>query len=118
MVVVNVAHNPDLTAEQAMEIFRDGFRNRFEVMKPKYIGKFVRFDVKKDDWVRASVRLQQKANDTSFIVKNQFSATTGWYIVIIGFPPLAVFLWLSKRSALNELEAELIDFIRSCPQFN
>ena len=65
MATVTVNHNPNLTADQAMEVFRSHFTGRYEVYKTSLAMRDS--VVKKSGWTGVGVRLRQDSNSTSLV---------------------------------------------------
>ncbi len=116
MAVTKIAHRPDLTKEQAMDIFRRHFAGKYEVVayrRPAYALTLARWDfwVKKSGLIGLRVRLQQSASETKFVYAGWFPsslAAFGWGF-LIGYV-FSYFLW-------NSLTGEVRSFIESAPEF-
>ena len=114
MAIRKIAHRPDLTKEQAEEIFRRNFEPRYKVQHceaPLSLKtKFRDFQVVKNQAVGGALKLEQTAPETRFVYG--------------GVPP---YRWL--RSATfglvsivclafaGDLTREIEEFIDSAPEF-
>jgi hypothetical protein len=107
MAVKEIAYKPDLTKEQAEEIFRQHFAGKYKVEDFK--GWFRDFVVTKNPYVGVAVKLEQDDEEktTKFVYSG--IAPAMWARVLLG-NVLGILLW---NSLTNEVEA----FIESAPEF-
>ncbi len=110
MAIVTIPHNPELTAEQAMEAFAKHFAGKYGVCKAQQLRRD--FVVKKSAWSGVGVRLQQQPDKTSFV----FTGTMPNPVLRILFSGLVSYLVL--RSQWTKLEAEVAQFIETAPEFH
>ena len=67
MAMIVVAHRPDLTVQEAVDVFRGHFVGTYEVYKPRVRGwPAGQFVVKKTAWVGVGVDLWQREGQTAF----------------------------------------------------
>jgi len=109
MATVNVGYVPELTKEQAQQVFRDGFAGKYEVTKAPVMRRD--FMVKKSAWAGVGVRLEQKRDQTVFV----FTAVMPNLLLQTMFGGLASYVFL--RSTWKALEGEVADFIALAPEF-
>ena len=113
MPIITIAHKPDLTVEQVVEIFRKRFepKYRVEVLKGFFgRGVLIRgrdFIVVKNPWVGVGVKLQQSDSKTKFVYSGRVPRWWAWWI---GGFWLGVFLWVGLRK-------EVAEMIRTAPEF-
>jgi hypothetical protein len=105
MAVATIAHKPELTKEQAQELFRRHFDGRYSV--EEFRGPFRDFAVVKNPFVGVAVKLEQGANETKFVYTGL--APRWWARVMLG-ALLGMFLW-------NGLTSEVKQFIETAPEF-
>ena len=115
MATVTVNHNPHLTADQAMEVFRSHFAGRYEVYKTRLAMRD--FVVKKSGWTGVGVRLRQNSNTTSFVFTGFSPATMVrvLHAVFIGLGALIVLLVI--RPSWKSMEEEIRAFIDNSAYF-
>ena len=111
MATVTVNHNPDLTADQAMELFRSHFAGRYEVSKTNLLARD--FIVKKSGWTGVGVRLRQDSNTTSFVFTAMSPGTMARVLPVLFIGIGALMLLLIIRPAWKAMEEEIRAFIES-----
>ena len=110
MAIVSVPQDPQLTADQALEAFRQRFAGTYQVYPTKLRNRDVM--VKKSNWSGVGVRLKQEKDKTSFV----FTAVMPNVILQGLFGGL--FSYLILRSDWKKLEAEIGEFIDTAPEFH
>jgi len=108
MAVKEIAYKPELTKEQAEEIFRGHFEPKYQI--EHWRGVVPRdFMVTKNPWVAVALKLEQDENaqKTKFVYAGL--APRWWARAMMG-TLLGVFLW---QGLTKEIEA----FIDSAPEF-
>jgi hypothetical protein len=106
MGVAKIAHHPDMTWEQAMEVFQKEFGDRYKVYSLKRT-PMRDFAVQKNGFVGVSMRLVQTKGETKFI----YSGWTPSVMARMFIGPL--FGYLLWRGLTNEVKA----FIARAPEF-
>ena len=109
MAIVSIGNRPDLTPEQAQEVFAQHFAGKYEVVRSNAVRR--NFIVKKSGWSGVGVRLKQDKTGTTFV----FTGLMPNMVLQVLFGGLASYLFL--RSSWKELEAEVLEFIQSAPEF-
>ena len=109
MAIVSIGNRPDLTPEQAQEVFAQRFAGKYEVVHSNAVRRD--FIVKKSGWSGVGVRLKQDKTGTSFV----FTGLMPNMLLQVLFGGLASYQFL--RSSWKELEAEVSEFIQSAPEF-
>jgi hypothetical protein len=109
MATVSIGYKPELTKEQAQEIFAQGFSGKYEVVKAQVMRRD--FILKKSAWAGVGVRLQQDKNGTSFV----YTGMMPNMLLQALFGGLASYLFL--RSTWKQLEQEVAAFIAAAPEF-
>ena len=105
MAEILVSHRPELTVEQAIDLFSRQFAGDYEVYK--YWGPGRDFVVKKNGRTAVGVRLKQQENQTSFV----FTPFTPSILFNLLFGGLLSYILL--RPGWKRLEGEVGDFIQS-----
>ena len=109
MAIANIGNRPDLTPEQAREVFTQHFAGKYEIVRSNAMRR--NFIVKKSGWSGVGVRLKQEKTGTSFV----FTSLMPNMLLQVLFGGVASYLFL--RSSWKELEAEVSEFIQSAPEF-
>ncbi|MHA1125784.1 MAG: hypothetical protein ACTSO7_05445 [Candidatus Heimdallarchaeota archaeon] len=110
MVNVNIGHNPGLTHEQAMEIFKKHLQ--FEVTTKKVWGDY--FLVIKDNLVSAAIKIKQKENKTIIEVRGYIHEFyMRLLLILFCFLPYYI-VWLGPAASFAK---EIASFIETCPDF-
>ena len=112
MATVTVAHHPDLTLENATEVFKEHFGDKYEVSQTDSLGGLRRIVLEKSQWTAAYVSLAQATGKTSFVFGG-FMPSWVSRIPIVG---LIVTLFL--RTSWKEIEEEVETFIKGAAAFN
>lgn len=105
MAVATIAHKPQLTKEQAQEIFAKHFAGKYKVHEFK--GLFRDFVVEKNPWVGVAVKLEQTDSETKFVYAGL--APKWWARVLLG-GLIGVLLW-------NGITKEVKEFVETAPEF-
>lgn len=114
MAIREIAHKPDLTKEQAQEIFRKHFESKYKVepcgspvsLKTKYRD----FQVVKNPVIGVALKLEQTPTGTTFVYA---AVPPNRWIRAISFGIAALACILFGRNLTSEVEA----FIDSAPEF-
>lgn len=109
MAIINIGHHPELTKEQAREIFAKRFAGKYEITSARAIGRD--FVVKQSGFVGVGVRLQQQDGATSFV----YSAMIPSILFRSLFGGLIAYLFLRRN--VGELEQAVEEFMRTAPEF-
>jgi len=109
MATMTIGYLPELTKEQAREIFARGFAGKYEVMNTPVMRRD--FVVKKSGWAGVGVKLKQESDKTTFV----YTALMPNLLLQIIFGGLASYLFL--RSSWKALEQEVSEFIAAAPEF-
>ena len=104
--MVKIAHHPEMTWEQAMDIFKKEFGGRYKVYSLKRAPRRD-FVVQKNGFVGVSMRLEQTKDETKFVYSG--FAPSVMARMVLG-PLIALFLW---NGITNEAKA----FIARAPEF-
>ncbi len=122
MPQVKARHNPELTAEQAMQIFRTHFGTKYEIYRRKVrSGLLV---IKKSAWTGVRVRLIQKKDATYFDLGDDMPsmALRGLFVFLVFipalWPALFIFLYIWRKRCFKPLLNEVKQFIATAPEFN
>ena len=115
MVTVTVSHNANLTAAQAMEVFRSHFAGRYEISPTRLAMRD--FIVKKTDWTGVGVRLRQDPNATSFVFTAMSPGAMARVLPVLFIGIGALIILLVLRSTWKEMEAEITAFIETSADF-
>jgi hypothetical protein len=105
MPKVTVAHRPELTKEQTMEIFAKEFGDRYRVAP--FRGLFRDFVIEKNAFVGVAVKLEQSTTETKLIY-NAFTSRW-WARALLGM--------LIGPILGRALAAEVGQFIDTSPEF-
>ena len=105
MAVATIAHKPELTKEQAQELFRRHFEGKRQVEDFK--GLFRDFMVVKNPFVGVAVKLEQGEGETKFVYGGL--APRLWARVLLG-SLVGIFMW-------NGLTNEVKEYIETAPEF-
>jgi len=107
---VNIGHNPNLTQEKAIEIFRKHLQ--FEVTTKKVWGNY--FLVLKNNLVSAAIKIKQKEDKTILEVRGYIHEFYMRFLLILfGFLPYYI-VWLGPAASFAN---EIAKFIETCPDF-
>ena len=109
MTVAKIAHHPEMTWEQAMEVFKKEFGDRYKVYSIK--GTLVRprhFAMRKSGLRGVSLRLVQTKDETKLIYTNFIPSV--WVQLVV--PPFVPYI---PRARLNK---EIKAFIERAPEFH
>ncbi len=106
MAKVAIAHKPDLTKEQALEIFSKHFSANYRVVS--YRRPLRDFVIEKNPFVGVAVKLEQQSGRTSFVYNAM--APRWWAAALLGALISAV---LGRG-----LTAEVRAFIDAAPEFH
>jgi len=109
MAEVTIGHHPELAVENAISIFEKHFAGKYEVL-PAPRAPFWDFVIKRNAWQGVRVRLHQKPNNTSFVLRG--SATALWAILLTSLT-----LGLLSLSIHKEITHEVRSFIETAQEF-
>jgi hypothetical protein len=120
MAVTKIAYKPELTSEQAMEIFRRRFEGKYEVLPTSGLQRARRdFWVKKNAFIGVAVRIEQGQGETKFVYTGNFPS---FWAMLLTFATLFILIgiiaWLGCYLLWNGLTGELRSFIESAPEFH
>ena len=109
MAVTTIAHKPDLTKEEAREIFRRHFEPKCKVedWKGVLVGSKRDFLVVKNHFIGVAVGLEQSQSETKFVYSGLAPRI---YARILGAGLISVFLW-------GRFVSEVRHFIENAPEF-
>ncbi len=117
MATVTVTHNPELTPEGALEVFRSHFAGKYDVYKSTpttwlLTARPRHFVVKKSVWTSVGVKLQKGTDNTTFVF-TPFMALpiVNWTIA----HDMIKGLFLKRR--WEEMEEEIASFIENAREF-
>ena len=105
MAKVTTAHRPQLTKEEAQEIFARHFAGKYRV--ERYARPLRDFAVIKSSFVGVAVKLEQKPDGTAFIF-NAY-APAWWAAMLVGM--------LASTLMGRGLTAEVRQFLETAPEF-
>jgi len=111
MAVAMIAHKPDLTKEQTMDVFRRYFSGRYEV--EPFSGPLRDFIVIKNALVGVGLKLEQDEHATKLIYTG--NAPRPWAAALIG-ASLGI-LTLLTMPLYNGLTKEVRECIETSPEF-
>ena len=117
MAAVTIRHQPELTAEKAMEIFKKGFAGKYEVyLIPKKSSApnwaMLRdFNIIKSNQIGMGVKLKQDNDKTTFIYTGMIPSP----LVTLLFG--GVWYMALNRSKYKAMENEIKTFIENAPEF-
>jgi len=121
MAKVKLRHNPELTVEQVMQIFRDRFGDRYKIYRIKVRRGL--FMVKKSAWTGVRVTLVQTKEPTHFKLGGDIPSVTLrillFFCALIPalWPALFVFLYIWHSKSIKPLLSEVKQFIAAAPEF-
>ena len=122
MLKVELSHNPELTVEQVMQIFRDRFGDRYKIYRIKVRRGL--FMVKKSAWTGVRVTLVQTKETTHFNLGGDIPPVTLrillFFCALIPalWPALLVFWLIWNNRCFKPLQNEVKQFIAAAPDFN
>jgi len=94
MAGTKIAHKPDLTKEQEMEIFRQHFAGKYEVVPTSGLARAQRhFIVNKNGCIGLYVRLEQTDNETKFVYSGAAPSFLAGMVVYGTLGTLGYVLW-------------------------
>lgn len=106
MAVITVAHKPELTKEQAKEVFAKHFAGKYVVRD--FTGPFRDFVVDKNAFIAVAVKLDQTGSETKFVYSGL--APRWWARLLL--PVLWGFLLWTPMT--NEIRI----FMEAAPEFH
>ena len=109
MVKVVIRHNPSLTKDKVLELFRGHFGGRYEVYATRLLG--MDLVVKKSGSTGVSLKLVQKSDETFFRF-GAFAPSAAFRLLFYGVIPYFV-----MRRKWRAMEAEIKAYIESEPAF-
>ena len=107
MAVVQIAHRPELTVKEAMEVFTGHFGGKYRIQW----GGGREFVMKKTAWTGVRVVLDQRRDTTGFVVDGVVPSA----FLTVMFGGLIAMLFL--RRGWKAMEQEALDFIRNAAEF-
>lgn len=105
MAIATIAHKPELTKEQAQEIFAKHFAGKYKVHEFK--GFFRDFVVEKNPWVGVGLKLEQTGTETKLVFNGM--APKWWARALLG-ALFGFFLWNGVTNDVKQL-------IETAPEF-
>jgi hypothetical protein len=105
LAVITIPHKPELTKEQAQELFAKHFAGKYKVEDFK--GPFRDFMVVSNPFTGVAIKLEQGDNETKFVYAGL--APRWWARVLLG--GLIGFLFWNRIT--NEVE----EYMRTAPEF-
>jgi len=112
MAKVIVGHHPELTKEDAMEVFRRHFAGKYEVHLIKSKAIVRDFGIKKGYWTAVLVRLEQKPEQTVFNFIGTPPTAMSRLLAMVFF----IFSW-PAANACKRMEKEIKAFIENAEEF-
>ena len=109
MAVIHVKHQPELTAEKAMEIFKKGFAGKYEVYMAA--SGLRDFTIKKSSLIGVAVKLKQEKDKTPFIYTDTIPSA------LMGLLFASVWYTILNRSKYQAMVNEVKTFIENVPEF-
>lgn len=115
MAKVIVGHHPDLTPQDAMEVFERHFAGKYEVYMNKSLFLPNRdFVVRKSAWTAAVFSLKQTGDETAFT----FIVTAPSVVRRVIGVAFFLLIWaLASRRAYRKMEDEMKSFIENAEEF-
>jgi hypothetical protein len=109
---VVVRHNPNLTVEQALEVFQKGFEGKYRVYRtPRLVvGDFI---VHKNPVAAIFVTLQRKPHETAFKLVFNYPTAAMRLLLMVLFPISFGIIFTVGRA----LEKEVQEFVSNEPAF-
>jgi hypothetical protein len=109
MAVTTIAHKPDLTKEQARDIFQHHFEGKYKVedWKGASVGAPRHFVLNKNPFVGVAVKLEQGSGETKFVYGG-YAPKLWARLLFSGL--LSFLLWNGPTNEVKE-------FIESAPEF-
>jgi hypothetical protein len=109
MATMPIGYLPELTKEQAREIFAQGFAGKYEIINTPVLRRD--FVVKKSGWAGVGVKLQQDSDKTTFV----YTGMMPNFLLQALFGGLASYMFL--RKSWRAMEQEVAEFIATAPEF-
>ena len=119
MATVIVAHKPELTVEDAAEVFSRHFAGRYEVQHEPARGRFV---VRRSRWAALNVSLEQRGESTSFTFTGKipllfYGLFVLGFLWLIGALIVGVVGWIYLRRNWRVMEDEVTSLLLSASEF-
>ncbi len=115
MAIISISHKPELTKEEAQEIFRRHFQDKYSVQPcddvPSLKAAFRDFQVVKNPVIGVAFKLEQTGTQTRFIYA---AVPPNRWIRTLSMGIAGTVCLFFGRSLTREVE----DFIRSAPDFH
>ena len=111
MAVADIGHHPELTAEAAMEIFKEGFAGKYEVSKWTRPGGVRDFVIIKNSLIGVAVKLKQGKDKTSFVYADTIPS------MLMTLLLAGVWYVLINRSSYDAMMNDVKTFIENAPEF-
>jgi hypothetical protein len=102
---MTIAHKPDLTKEQAQEVFRKGFEGKYTV--EDFWGPFRDFMIVKNPFTGVAIKLEQTGSETKLVYAGV--APRLWARMLLG----GLIGFLFWNAITNEVE----EFMKNAPEF-
>ena len=110
MPTVAIAHHPNMTFEDAVEVFKSHFSAQYEFSESRQIGRGQRMVIKKSAWSAVGISLSQRSGGTGFVYGAFLPSALGRApLELIGSLISVLFLKASWRA----MEAEVLAFIEN-----
>jgi hypothetical protein len=109
VAIVNIKHQPELTAEKAMELFRKGFEGKYQVYAAK--SGLRDFTIKKSSLIGVAVKLKQEKDKTAFVYTDTIPS------LLMGLLFASFWYTLLNRSKYQAMMDEVKTFIENAPEF-
>jgi hypothetical protein len=121
MPQVKARHNPELTAEQAMQIFRIHFSGRYKIHWSGVSRSA--FLIRRSAWTGVRTRLIHKKSEIYFQLSEDVPSTglrvLGFLMVLIpALWPVLLVLYIWAKRSTKPLLNEVSQFITTEPEFN
>ena len=119
MATVVVAHQPELTVEDAADVFSRHFAGTYEVQHQPIPGSFA---VRKSRWTALNVSLVQREDSTSFTF-TRIIPLLFWVLVALGFwigligLIVGVIVWILLRRNWIVMEDEITSLLLNASEF-
>ncbi len=123
MATVTVGHHPELTAEQAMEVFSRQLADTYDVEPPTRIERWLagrpNFVVRKGTWAAVGVRLIQKKDSTTFLFGGIAPPIVFLGVLAGGVGVLITggIAWIILRPSWKAIEADITSCIENAVEF-
>jgi hypothetical protein len=110
MPKITLRHNPELTAEKVMEIFKKQFQGKYEIYATRLIGADL--IIKKSAWTGVSVKLKQAEGQT-ILKYGAMAPSAGVRMLFYALIPILILYFVSWKKMQNEIKS----FVENAPEF-